>query len=262
MPANSERKYQRVISYIEDEVGADVNRDMLKVALSDQDITPLVVNTPAGEELRARLFGIDSQGNKEQVGVVPLDSDASVSSGAQITYLARALASNDLDEFITRVTNSAGSQVDPLTMDVTASVGNDELRIVTPNPIDVSASTVPVEQQTAIAVEDTTSTQIDPATQQTLAAIAAALSSNGTDSVLVDSNNVLDVSNSETSHEHRSETRTIKSSEVYTVAPNDEWFVDSLTVNGELYVEGTLTYYGTLDGTGSIKGSGTVISKE
>lgn len=47
---------------------------------------------------------------------------------AQVTYPARALKSVGLDEFISRVADSGGNEVDPLTQDVTQSVSADEVR--------------------------------------------------------------------------------------------------------------------------------------
>jgi len=94
-----------------------------------------------------------------------------------VTYLSRALNSQGLDEFVSRVTDSTGSQIDPLTTAPLASVGSDSLLVDSNDPLDVSASTVPVEQQTPVAVEDSVGTTIDPAT----AALEDALKSNDTD---------------------------------------------------------------------------------
>lgn len=44
MPKNEERKYERVINYIEDGVGLDVDRDLLKVALRSNDSGTLGTN--------------------------------------------------------------------------------------------------------------------------------------------------------------------------------------------------------------------------
>lgn len=145
MSSYSERKYKRVVSYIEDQIGADVNRDLLKVALSEQDIAPLVVSTSPDDEIRARLFGQDGNGDIEDVQVVQLSSSIASTTTAQVTYLARALESNGLDEFISRVTDSNGNQIDPLTQAVTQSVGDDAVRVVSPDPLDVSAAEVDVD---------------------------------------------------------------------------------------------------------------------
>lgn len=65
----------------------------------------------------------------------------------QRTKLQHALASEDLDEFITRVTDSTGTQIDPLNQDALQTVAADELRS---------------------RLHDSTGTQIDPAKDGTL----------------------------------------------------------------------------------------------
>ena len=245
MPANEDRKYTQIIDYVVDQVGADVDRDLLKVAIGAQDdpsaldqniksiggtdqsggdLIAALQSVSADDELRLRLFAEDDSGNlseiqgeelgttltgtetavvtsmaevletvgntEARVSVYAEDSagslqaiqagtldtapngtetavvtviaralsevgqtevrtrvhgvdDAgtlqeaqveSLASGvadgtyAQLTYLARALNSKSLDEFVSRVTDSTGSQIDPLTQDSTQAVGNTELR--------------------------------------------------------------------------------------------------------------------------------------
>jgi hypothetical protein len=59
-----------------------------------------------------------------------------------------------------------------------------------------TGGTLPTEQQTPVGVQDTTGTQVDPATEGTLSTLAAlvdALASNGTDTLQVDQQGVVDV---------------------------------------------------------------------
>jgi hypothetical protein len=245
MPANTDRKYKQIIDYVVDQVGADVDRDLLRVAIASQD-DPATMNmnveeiggtaqsggdliaalqsVSADDELRLRLFAEDNAGNLAEIqgeelgtplagtetavvtkladilgsvandearvsvyaeddagnlvevqsgdldatvagtetGVVTvvaralaevgntelrtrvlglddagalqegqieaLDTGVAAGTYSQLTYLARALNSQSLDEFISRVTDSTGTQIDPLTQDATEAVGNTELR--------------------------------------------------------------------------------------------------------------------------------------
>jgi len=245
MPANEDRKYTQIIDYVVDQVGADVDRDLLKVAIGAQDdpstldqniksiggtdqsggdLIAALQSVSADDELRLRLFAEDDTGNLSEIqgeelgttlsgtetavitsmaevletvgntearmtvyaedstgalqqiqagslGTAPNGTETAVvtiiaralaevgqtevrtrvhglddadtlqeaqveslASGigdgtyVQLTYLARALNSKSLDEFVSRVTDSTGSQIDPLTQDSTQAVGNTELR--------------------------------------------------------------------------------------------------------------------------------------
>lgn len=65
------------------------------------------------------------------------------------------------------------SSGDTTTMEVSAPASLD---VASPAPLDVSAATVPVEQQTPTGVEDSTGTQVDPATEQTASSVDGSLS--------------------------------------------------------------------------------------
>lgn len=71
-----------------------------------------------------------------------------------------------------------------------ASNGTDSILVDSDSALDVSAATVPTEQQTPVKIEDTNGNAVDPIT-------AAVLSSVGTDAVRVVSPQALDVSASE-----------------------------------------------------------------
>lgn len=135
----------------------------------------------------------------------------------------------------TRLMDSGETLIDPATEPTLAAIAaalasnaTDHLLVQEETALDVSAATVPTEQQTPVGLEDsggvqvdpategtlsselareiatwsagaiplrdTGGTQIDPATEPTLAAIAAALASNATDHLLVQEETALDVS--------------------------------------------------------------------
>lgn len=89
MAENRERKYQQIISYVEDEVGIDVAKDLKKVVVSELDDGVADDGWPTDIE---RIGGVEQ-------------------SGAD---LLAVLASVEEDELISRVADSSGSQVDPL----------------------------------------------------------------------------------------------------------------------------------------------------
>jgi hypothetical protein len=127
MPSNKERKYQRVISYIEDQVGADVNRDLIKVAINEQDVGNLDVDLTS------------------QTGDPLLVTD----DGS----LAVASLPEPLDVSGSEVDVDLNSQtLSPLTV-----TDDGSLAIASWN-----AGTLPTEQQTPVGVEDSTGTQVDP----------------------------------------------------------------------------------------------------
>jgi len=199
MPANTARKYIQTIDYIDDFVGADIPRDLIKVAIEEiddpaqSDGLPVdlkeigntdqtgadlmaILESVGGDEARIRLYAEDDAGNlaeiqaeelgtglagtetavvtklmeaTEAVGntevrssiygpddagtlqegqVEALNTGVAGGTFAQLTYLSRALNSQGLDEFISRMTDSSGTQIDPLTQDPTQAVGNTELR--------------------------------------------------------------------------------------------------------------------------------------
>lgn len=97
------------------------------------------------DENRVRIYVEDGDGGIVPLATSPLDESADATTVAQVQYIARALNSQGLDEFVSRVTDSSGTQIDPLTTAVTASEGADEVRVSSPNPLDVSAAEVDVD---------------------------------------------------------------------------------------------------------------------
>lgn len=145
MPSFSERQYTRTIDYLEDLIGADVSRDVLKVALASQDIATTdqnieqvggqsqsavdiaaAINTLAAaaasdgsevlqteQQTPVKLEADDDGGNTAELQGEELGTALAGTETALITYLSQALASVDNDELISRVADSAGAQVDP-----------------------------------------------------------------------------------------------------------------------------------------------------
>jgi hypothetical protein len=134
-----------VVNYIEDFVGADIPRNLVRVALVTQDNNTLDVTTNPDGELMAKVVGSD--GNR--IADIPLGKDASSGDEAILTKVADALQ----------------------------EVGNTQLRVDLQNN---NAGTLAVEQQTAVSVENSAGTTIDPAT----VAIENALKSNDTDELV------------------------------------------------------------------------------
>lgn len=124
----------------------DEGRLLTSQATSDGDELMDALNDVGEDEYRVRLFGLNSDGDLLEVQAIELDESAEDGSFGQLTYLARALNSQSIDELVARVTDSDGSQIDPMTADPLASVGDDEVRV----DLQSSGIQVPVDQQDAL----------------------------------------------------------------------------------------------------------------
>jgi len=99
-------KYRRTVDYVEDSVGSDIRRDLMKVAIASQDVTPL----------SAAL---------NQIGGQP---QSAVDVAARIDAFAAALGSNGGDllrveqQTPVGIEDSGGVQVDPATAGDVAGV--------------------------------------------------------------------------------------------------------------------------------------------
>ena len=133
MSAKTERKYRRVINYIEDEVGADVDRDLLRMALVEQDISKLVVSNPDTEGLEVASFESDG-----------LDSNVASVSGKSQTAADWTAIFQDLNS-------------------LTGALNQDEdaLFIETSDPLDVSAATVTVGDNGEFSITDSSNNVIE-----------------------------------------------------------------------------------------------------
>ncbi|MCT9095281.1 hypothetical protein [Haloarchaeobius sp. HME9146] len=87
----------------------------------------------------------------------------------------------------------ATNELDALT-DALSSQATDEMRVTSPGTLTTDITDRTGRNLGKLRLMDSGEVLIDPATEGTLQAIAAALSSNATDSLLVDSNAALDVS--------------------------------------------------------------------
>lgn len=241
------------IAYIEDLIGADINRDLLKVAIADQDIGTVDVAAPTAQPLNITLDEIkgtqltgddwtqllqsiaaiadalNSNGSDQlrvespsalDVSASEVDVDLNSQSGNDVTTnlqqvggtalsgvdiaaalstLSNAAKSNDTDELVVRVTDPTGTEVRPLTDDVTQAIGDDTLRVTEVNPLSQDFQ-------------------------------------------------VSDIS--------------VGNGELWVVASSEKEEVNNIIVNGDFVVDGELDAYGDISGSGQITGSGTINDTE
>lgn len=94
MAENADRKYKQVIDLVEDIAGADVNRDLLEVAVQ-------AIDSPAQLPVDIEEIGGTAQ------------------SGADLLAVLNSVGN---DELISRLTDSSGTQIDPLARQDTSPV--------------------------------------------------------------------------------------------------------------------------------------------
>jgi hypothetical protein len=101
--------------------GRDTNGDWVAVSVDNNgkfevstDLTP-ALRSNDNDELVVVLKGTDDDGNLLEFQAEQLDQGVASTVNGQVTYLARALESQGLDEFVSRVTDSSGTQIDPAT---------------------------------------------------------------------------------------------------------------------------------------------------
>ena len=167
MPRNRERKFRRVVNYIEDQIGADINRDLMRVAIEDEDIAnplPVEQQTPVGVEdtggnqvdplaagdqpfdVSGAVVTITDDGN---LAVASLPEPLDVSS-AEVDVDLNSQSLSEVATNLSQIGGTAQSAVDVADKidqieDALASVGADSLRVASPNPLDVSAAEVDVD---------------------------------------------------------------------------------------------------------------------
>lgn len=144
MGARDKKARNNVINRLEDLVGADIPRDLLKVAIVAQD----------NDELTVQL--VDSSGD-------PVNPTSS--------RLEEALESIGSDELRVQLIDDSGDPIDPASTeleDTLTSVGTDELRVSLQAN---NAGTIPVEQQSPVSIEDTQGAEVDPLTQEVFASV-------------------------------------------------------------------------------------------
>lgn len=202
MPEQASRRYGTNIQYIVDGVGYDVPRDVVSISLDDQELTSVIVDTPAGDQLDANL---DQVGGTDQTGVDVADKLQQLADALQSAFDSDDQLRVDLEnhnagtlpveqqtpivlegddnagntesvqvEALDTALNGTESAVITAVARALSDVGNAQVRVETPSPIDASAAEVDVdlnsqsvgnlavEQQTPVAVEDTTGTQVNP----------------------------------------------------------------------------------------------------
>jgi len=153
MSSNESRKYSQIINYIEDSIGADVNRDLLKVAIAADDISGL---------------GVDLQ---EVSGT----AQSAVDVANQIDLIQNVLDSGTLTVTDNGSFNIAGVTTiqEDAPVDVSASEVDVDLNSQSISPLTVTddgdlaiaswdAGTLPTESQSPTGIEDSSGAQIDP----------------------------------------------------------------------------------------------------
>lgn len=125
------------VSFEEDNLTSNLNMDIQEIggqAQSAVDVANRIdqiqdaLNSQGSDEVRVRILGEDDTGTLQESQVEALDTAVAAGTFGEITYLARALNSQGIDEFVSRVTDSNGAQIDPLTDAVLQSNAGDELR--------------------------------------------------------------------------------------------------------------------------------------
>lgn len=176
----------RVRVFGEDEAGnlLQVGVESLSDSVTDSEnafITYLAraLDSISDDELRAVQIGTDTGGNVGKIIAEQLDTAVANTDVGQLTYVARALNSSGLDEFVSRVTDSTGTQIDPLNQDALQSVANDELRSrihdsvgTQIDPLNQDALQSVANDELRARVHDSTGTQIDPLNQDALDSVA------------------------------------------------------------------------------------------
>jgi len=121
MPANTDRKYKRIVSYIEDQVGADVNRDLLKMALVDDDLDGLAVDL--GQIGGSSQSAVDVANQIDQIQSILSEDIITVSDDGNLeiaSWNAGTLPTEQQSPV--SIEDSTGSQIDPVNQSDTVPV--------------------------------------------------------------------------------------------------------------------------------------------
>ena len=126
----SGRSHTWVIDYLEDFPGADIPRDLIRVSIEDQNLSQVSSNIDeiGGQAQSAvdvankidQIHGaLASQGTQilrvEQQTPITLENTSDAEIDPATVALEAALKSNHTDEFISRITDASGSEINPST---------------------------------------------------------------------------------------------------------------------------------------------------
>jgi hypothetical protein len=119
MPENSSRKYTKIVNYVEDQIGADIDRDLLEIAISAQDTDELLVSQADGEVYATDLdkIGGETQSAVDVANKIDKIEDALTSVGGDQlrvdleNYNGGAVPTEQQSPV--GVENTAGDQIDP-----------------------------------------------------------------------------------------------------------------------------------------------------
>jgi hypothetical protein len=137
MPANESRKYSRIVSYIEDQVGADVNRDLLRMSLVADDLGGLTV---ALDEVSGQAqSAVDVANQIDQIQNILSSQTVTVTDDGS---LAIATLPEPIDVSASEVDIDINSQ----TLGTLTVTDNGSLAVASlPEPLDVSSAEVDVD---------------------------------------------------------------------------------------------------------------------
>jgi len=124
----SERGHTTTVDYLEDFPGSDLPRDLVRVALVEQDLGQVAQNleqiggqaqsaVDVAQKIDDIHAALASQAGDvlrvEQQTAIAVESSGGTTIDPATAALEDALKANDADEFITRVTDASGSEVNP-----------------------------------------------------------------------------------------------------------------------------------------------------
>jgi hypothetical protein len=192
--------------------------DALTTGQADDQLRVDLTNNNSDVATSSDVQSLESAVGDETTAAQEPDSSVAATLIERVTALTDALTSGQADDAVRvsltqdilsgNLDVNIGGQDDQVAVQLasdslTANLDVD-LAEASAEPLDVSGTTVPTEQQTPVQLESSSGANIDPATEQTVSAIKSAaealddaLASNGTDALRVSSPSPLDVSASE-----------------------------------------------------------------
>ena len=151
----TDRKYKNIVDRVDDQVGADISRDKLEVAIA----------------------AVDVAGFKQNLTQVGGEPQSAVDVANKIDKLEDALASVGNDELRVDIGGSGNLDVD------LAENSFGTITVTDDGSLAISAyngGTLPTEQQSPVGVEDSNGTQIDPLSNSDVSSVTDSTSTAAT----------------------------------------------------------------------------------
>jgi hypothetical protein len=185
--ARTDRKFTQIIDRIEEQPGTDLNRDLLKVALTavdvasvDQNITEIGGQAQSAVDVANQIDRIEAALASSGGDQLRVDLENYNGNNLPTTLEANNAGTLQVEQQSpVGIEDSTGSQVDPLDtgdqpLDVSGAEVDVDIATQTLSPLTVtddgalgiasySGGALPTEQQTPVGVEDSAGTQVDPA---------------------------------------------------------------------------------------------------